>query len=417
MDLRARPAGDAEQADQLAALAFQIRPDGQAAARAALASGLAGFPDRDPRDRFLLHRSQSAHAAVVERAYRVQRGAGRQRRAHAPAALPPVPEKSARALRAAARQVRSVPARAQRNRHGGWRRADRPDRAAVEERRPHHSVRPQPPRRRQRRRVRPQRHVPGLPLHPLQRGADRNPFRAVERVSAVGPQRHVQAAAADEPDAVADRAVDRGLRRLPAVVLVHRQHGCVAVDAARRRTRPPVELRHAADRRCARDRHRAGLLALGSRAREARGSGENGERHAARRHQGDARAAVQSLPRIARYDRADLARPDDQPGLVRRSAPADVPAGALQIRRQDAVRAPQCRRGRLRRRFRHPRRAPGGAGRHRLRFRPAVHPGYPRPPRRALAAQGRGPRHRRRAPAAQARSAVQPRRHRAHRAA
>ncbi len=38
------------------------------------------------------------------------RGAGRQRRAHSPAALPPVPEKPARALRAVARQIRSMPA-------------------------------------------------------------------------------------------------------------------------------------------------------------------------------------------------------------------------------------------------------------------------------------------------------------------
>ena len=243
-----------EQADQLAALAFQIRSHGQAAERVALASCVAGLPDRDPRDRFLLHRSQPAHAAVVERADGVQRGAGRQRRAHAPAALPSVPEKSTRALRAAARQIRSVPARAQRNRHGGRRRADRSDRAAVEERRPHHSFRSQPARHRQKRRIRPKRHVPELPLHPFQRGADRNPFRAIELRAAVGPQRPVQAAADDEQDAVADRAADRGLRRLPAVVLVHRQHRCVAGDAARRRTRPHVELRHAAHRRCAQDR-------------------------------------------------------------------------------------------------------------------------------------------------------------------
>ena len=86
-------------------------------------------------------------------------------------------------------------------------------------------------------------------------------------------------------DAVADRAADRGLRRLSAAVLFHRQPRCLAVDAARRRTRPFVELRHAAHRRCAQDRHRAGLLAFRGGAREARGNCENGERHAARRHQ------------------------------------------------------------------------------------------------------------------------------------
>ena len=53
-----------------------------------------------------------------------------------------------------------------------------------------------------------------------------------------GRTRPVQVAADDEQDAVADRAVDRGLRRLPVVMLVHRQYRCVAGDSARRRARP-----------------------------------------------------------------------------------------------------------------------------------------------------------------------------------
>ena len=196
MALRARLAGDAEQADQLAALAFQICPDGQAAARAAVASGLAGFPDCDPRDRARFSRIPISACCCCRTSRR--RSAWR---------LPTAA--SACTGCAAARSCRNPPERYARL-HGKFDlcllelsetdmedggELDRPDRAADEERRPHHSFRPQPPRRRQRRRVRPQRHLPGFALHPLRRGADRNPFRAVERGSAVGPQRHVQAAA------------------------------------------------------------------------------------------------------------------------------------------------------------------------------------------------------------------------------
>ena len=60
MVLRAWSAGGSQQIDQLAGVAFQICPYGQAAARLAVASGLAGFSRCVSRDRQLFHRSRSS---------------------------------------------------------------------------------------------------------------------------------------------------------------------------------------------------------------------------------------------------------------------------------------------------------------------------------------------------------------------